>query len=366
MAPKIQFDLNPRTRILVIVGGVVILGAAVGLIVFLVGSDGRAEPVAEVTPGATRTPTPSPAPPPSPTGPPTDTPTPKLTATLEPYAHTVQAGETLFYIIQLYGYRDTSVVAEILLLNGMVSENDVFEGQVLLIPRQTPTPGPTAPLPATEEVGGGGDSGGAPAEGDGGAGAAQDYAGCGLENRCVSPDGQYWMHEVVEGDTIAGLAFAYYSRVDAILQANDLPPDPIISIGQLIKVPILVTSTPTLTPTGGPDSTATPTPTVSPPSLLAPANDSAVPRSQRVSLQWAAIQPLAGEQYYLVIVRNTATDEEFKATTRSNAYRLPGELQPGPGRSIEYEWQVMIVGGSSVDSPAVGGRTGVWTFTWGS
>jgi LysM repeat protein len=312
MAPKIQFDFSPRTRILVIVGGVVILGAAVGLIVLLVGGGGPAEPVAEATPGATDTPTPSPSPPPSPTGPPTDTPTPELTATLEPYAHTVQAGETLFYIIQLYGYRDTSVVAEILLLNGMVSENDVFAGQVLLIPRQTPTPGPTAPLPATGEAVGEGEGTGVVATEDGGgAGAAPDYAGCGLENRCVSPDGQYWMHEVVEGDTIAGLAFAYYSRVDAILQANDLPPDPLISIGQLIRVPILVTSTPTLTPTGGPDSTATPTPTVSPPSLLAPANDSTVPRSQRVSLQWVAIQPLAGDQYYLVIVRNTATDEEF-------------------------------------------------------
>lgn len=347
-----MLSLNRRTALILIGGVVIIAGAVTGLILLLTGGTGE-----ETATGPTAAPTSSPTPSPSPIpteGPPTVTPTASSTPTLQPYEHVVQTGETLYFIIQLYGYRDTLIVPELLLLNGMASENDVYEGQTLLIPRQTPTPGATSTLPPVQA-------------GEGEAtGEAGDYAGCSFENRCVSPDGNYWVHEVSEGDTIAGLAFIYYSRVDAILQANNLPSDPIINIGEIIYVPILVTSTPTLTPTGGPDSTATPTPTVAPPSLLSPANKSTIARGERVALQWAASHPLIGDQHYLVIVRNTATDEEYKITTRSNVHRLPESLRPGAGRSIEYEWQIVVVNGSDPDSPVVGGYSLRWTFTWGS
>jgi LysM repeat protein len=377
MGPRIQFDFSSfdRRTLIIIIGGVlVIVGVVVGLVILFGGGEEGEQPVAETTPVATRTLTPTlpMSPTPSQPGPPTDTPTPAATATLEPYQYTVQAGDTLYYIIQLFGYRELVVVPEILSLNDMANEADLYAGQILLIPRQTPTPGPTSTLhpttlPQTTEVAGGGEGEEmvtlpAPAA----PGASGDYSGCGPDNRCVSPDGQYWIHEIVEGDTVAGLAWAYYSRVDAILQANDLDPDPILSIGDPIYVPILITSTPTLTPTGGPDSTATPTPTPGPPSLLAPTDDSTIPRNQRVVLQWAAVQPLSGDQYYLVIVQNTATEEEFRATTRSNAYRLPSDLQPGPGHSIEYQWRVAIISGSNPNAPPVGGQSRAWTFTWGS
>lgn len=383
MGPRIQFDFSSfdRRTLIIIIGGVlVIVGVVVGLVIFFGGGEEGEQPVAETTPVVTRTLTPTlpTSPTPSQPGPPTDTPTPAATATLEPYQYTVQAGDTLYYIIQLFGYRELVVVPEILSLNDMANEADLYAGQVLLIPRQTPTPGPTptlhpTTLPQTTEVAGGGEG---ESEGEGeetgtlpapaAPEASGDYSGCGPDNRCVSPDGQYWIHEIVEGDTVAGLAWAYYSRVDAILQANDLDPDPILSIGDPIYVPILITSTPTLTPTGGPDSTATPTPTPGPPSLLAPTDDSTIPRNQRVVLQWAAVQPLSGDQYYLVIVQNTATEEEFRATTRSNAYRLPDDLQPGPGHSIEYEWRIAIISSSNPNAPPVGGQSRAWTFTWGS
>ncbi len=147
MGPRVRFDTTrfQRRRLIVLaVAALVILIAMVGLIVVLIGGGQGERAVGETTPSAIiPTPTPSPSPLPSPTAPPTDTPTPAPTATLEPYQYVVQPGDTLYYIIQLFGYRDLSVVPEVIALNGMTDENDLQANQVLLIPRQTPTPGPT-------------------------------------------------------------------------------------------------------------------------------------------------------------------------------------------------------------------------------
>lgn len=365
-----RFDLlNRRTLIALIGGAVGLIVLVVALILILGGRGGQSDEIASPTPSPTVFPTPTP----SPAGPPTETPTPSQTPTLEPYVYTVQAGETLLFIIQQFGYRDLSVVPEILLLNGMASADDIYAGQHLLIPRQTPTPGPTStPAPDTATPGtpaDTGDDGPTPTAGSAPSGPPTegDYRGCSPTNRCVTPDGQYYAHEVMTGDTISYLAGVYYSRVQDIIETNNLDrTNPIIFEGQIIFIPILVTATPTLTPTGGPDSTATPTPTVSPPDLLAPANGEVIPRSQKVVLQWAATQPLMAGHYYLIILRNTATEEEHTYTTRSNSFRVPTALQPGPGGRVEYQWQIVIVAGQDVASPVVGGHSQRWVFTWGS
>lgn len=356
MGPKVRFDTTgfERRRLIILAGAMlVILAATVGLIIVLVGGKQGRQVVSEATSSAIiPTPTPSPSPLPSPTAPPTDTPTPAPTATLEPYQYVVQPGDTLYYIIQLFGYRDLSVVPEVIALNGMANENDLKANQVLLIPRQTPTPGPTltpTPLGATAA---------APE-------TNTDYHGCGLENRCISADGQFWMHEVKEGDTPAGLAYAYDTTVRDIFQDNGLAENAFIYPGQILRIRIKVTLTPTLTPTGGPDSTATPTPTLSPPTLLAPANGARIAGNQQVVLQWAANQPLASGAYYLVQVRNTKTGEIFRAITRSNIYRLPVGLRPGAGQSVDFAWRVVIVNGNTVDAVVISGQRSDWIFTWG-
>jgi len=359
MGLKIRFDTTgfQRRRVLILSGAVLlILAVTIGLIVALVRERQGGETAGEATslPVAS-TPTPSPSPLPSPTELPTDTPTPAPTATLEPYQYVVQPGDTLYYIIQLFGYRDLSVVPQVIALNGMADENDLQANQVLLIPRQTPTPGPTltpTPLGAT----------GTPGET---VAATPDYHGCGLDNRCISADGQFWMHEVREGETPAGLAYAYDTTVRDIFQDNGLTENSFIFPGQILRIRIKVTLTPTLTPTGGPDSTATPTPTLSPPALLAPANGARIAGNQRVVLQWAANQPLASTAYYLVQVRNTQTGEIFRAITRSNIYRLPADLRPGMGQSVDFAWRVVIVGGSTVDAAVISGQGSDWVFTWG-
>ena len=353
---KIQLDLSSldRRRLIIMIGSVLVIAATIiGLVLFLTGDQVREQPIAAVTPSTM--PTFSPSPSASPVGPPTETPTPAPTATLEPYQWKVQAGDTLYYIIQQFGYRDTSIVPEILILNNMANENDLIADQILLIPRQTPTPGPTpTPRPTIEQ------------QQTWEPGTTPDYTGCSPENRCVSIDGQYWIHDVQSGDTIAWIAYAYTSRQVDIRLANGLTEESLIFPGQKLKVPILVTLTPTLTPTGGPDSTATPTPIPQPPSLLFPSNGVTIPRNREVVLQWVAVYPLQGNQHYLVIIRDLGNGEEWRVMTRSNSYRLPVELQPGSGRSVQFEWQVVIVGGSTPTSPVISEQGDIWTFSWGS
>src|SRR5687768_411225 len=149
MTPRIQFDfssIDPRHRALIIGGIVVILLAIVGLIFF---RPGGGDKIADVTVTPTVSPTASPSLIPT-SGVPTETPTQGPTPTLEPYAYTIQAEDTLYFIIQQFGYRDLAVIPEVLLLNGMASENDpLVAGQTLLVPRQTPTVGPTFTITAT-------------------------------------------------------------------------------------------------------------------------------------------------------------------------------------------------------------------------
>src|SRR5690606_2305833 len=82
------------------------------------------------------------APPSSTPGPPTAPPPP--TAPLGPYEHTITAGDTLLYIIQLYGYREASVLSEVVRMNDNILNADSLPGvgSVILIPRQTVTPTP--------------------------------------------------------------------------------------------------------------------------------------------------------------------------------------------------------------------------------
>ncbi len=336
----------------------VLVAAVMALLVSCSGDGGSGESAGSIT--ATYPVTPSPLP-----GPPTLTLTPTITPTLEPYAHTVQSGETGLYILTLYGYTDLDIIPEVLALNNLGSLDNLMAGQVLLIPRQTPIPAPTPspippgvtvePLPAnitptlqppTEDPN-------------------RDYAGCSPENRCSSTDGGYWMHQVRSGDTIIGIAYQYDSSVSCIMRENGLTQDTPIHEGQILRVCILVTLTPTLTPTGGPDSTVTPTPTLSPPLQLAPGDGAQVSRNRTAVLQWAAVRALEDNQYYLVIVRDVAAGEEHRYTTRDNILRMPDALRPGLGQSATYEWHVVIVSGSNPESAQlISGEGPAWRFLW--
>jgi LysM repeat protein len=349
MASYNREPLPRRDIILIIISAVVIIGVIVGLVIFLTGRE--PDKIVTSTPVAVVTSSPSPfLGTPSPSLPPTVAVTAGPTATLEPYQYTIQQNDTLGGIVQVFGYRDTSIYPEIVRLNNLPNENILPPaGSTLLIPRQTPTEGPTA----------------TPTQEGATAGPTVDVHGCNPQNRCVSPDGQFWLHEVIAGDTILAIAFAYDSRRDEILRANNLCEACPISIGQTLRIPILVTLTPTLTPTGGPGSTATPSPTYSAPTLLSPSNGESVPRGDTVVLQWVTVHPLAANENYVVVIRNADNGEESRFFTRANSLHLPAQFQPGLAQALHIEWQVGVVAGSSAGAAILSGLGETWAFTWG-
>src|SRR5262245_55565576 len=70
-----------------------------------------------------------------------------LTPTIVPYMHTVQEGDTLFSIVQQYGWEDPSIIATVLQMNGLTSESEITVGMTLLIPPRIET-APFEPCPA--------------------------------------------------------------------------------------------------------------------------------------------------------------------------------------------------------------------------
>ena len=109
-------------------------------------ADGTQQPPAQYTPQPTPAVTPPPTPPPTPeatpTPAPTPEPTPEPTPTPEatpafanlPETYTIQPGDTLFAVSQMF-YGDISMVARIMELNNIEDPNHIIIGQVLVLPR---------------------------------------------------------------------------------------------------------------------------------------------------------------------------------------------------------------------------------------
>jgi len=113
-----------RSRRMLIIGGILLVVAIIAGLIFAFGGRDKPEEAVVASPSASLTPTSSPSPRPTEESPPTDTPLPAATATLEPYQYVVQAGDTLYFIIQQFGYRDLAVIPELLALNGMTGPDD--------------------------------------------------------------------------------------------------------------------------------------------------------------------------------------------------------------------------------------------------
>jgi hypothetical protein len=287
--------------------------------------------------------------------------TPTATETLGPYVHVIQENDTLFYIIQLYGYRDLAVVPEVVLLNNLLNADTLPPvGSELLIPRQTATPVPTPAPQSTSSVSGG-------------------QIASAASPQPSNPD--LMCYTVQAGDTIVGIAEDHNTTIERVSQLN---PDlnwfgcdfsnysggpqcnPSIFEGQCINVPT-PTPTPTLSPTPSGSETATPTPTYPAPVGIYPAEGGTAPPNA-VILQWVGVGVLKENEFYLVQVDDITTGQTILAqVTKQTKMEIPASKAPTDGQTHTIHWRV------SVASPNeqgvyryIGGESPIRSFQWQS
>lgn len=285
--------------------------------------------VAEIAAIVTLTPSPTPVP---------ETPsaTPTVTSTPGPYEHLVQDGETLGYIVQLYGYRDTAIYAEVVRINDNVDSPDFLPvGEVIFIPRQTATSAPTTIS-----------SGDTSAQ----VNTVQPSSGEPSENTGTST-----CHQVRAGDNVISIAEQYRTTLAVLAQLN---PDPLlwngcnfalpgggancapfVVEGQCFNVP-LPTPTPTLSPTPSGSETPTATPTYPAPAMGFPP-EGALARGQ-VRLYWVSAGVLLSDEVYLVEVTDMTTQRYEAFVTKNTTLPLPESWIPTDGQIHSISWTVSV------------------------
>jgi LysM repeat protein len=316
------------------------------------------QPVEQV---AVSSPTPTPTP-----APPTETPLPSPTP--GPYEYTIQANDTLGFIVTHFGYKDLStgpgsIIDQVVRMNDSIQSADVLPGPgtVILIPRQTATPTPENVETAT---------------------AVQATSVANSPNiPTISNVGQYI---VQPGDTIVGIAELYSTTLGVLFALN---PDPALpgayscnpeipsggencnvrlTVGQAINVPA-PTPTPTLSPTPSGNETATPTATFVAPMVIFPP-EGASAGAGVFNLQWVGVGVLDADEAYLIQVTDlTANKIVLQAVTRDTSYPLPDSLIPTDGQPHNFSW-IVYVAKPNADKVygRVGGAPPEHTFTWAS
>jgi LysM repeat protein len=294
-------------------------------------------------------------------GPPTIPPSP--TPTLGPYEYTVQSGDTLLYIIQQFGYRDFSVVPEVVALNDNIPNPDSLPGAgaVILIPRQTATPTPEGlELTPTSFLN---------------VAIAPTNEQTGLSVETGSLD-----HVVQEGQTIVDIAAIHGITLEVVARLNpdvaffgcnfEIPSggpncNPLVRVGQVLRVPA-PTPTPTLSPTPSGSETPTPTPTYAPPHVVSPPQDAVVPAGV-FRLEWVGVGVLQPDEVYLVQVTDTITGQTHFEITRSTSVMLPESMIPTDGQRHVINWTVAVARPNEEGRyRIISGAPQIRTFQWES
>ncbi|MBE2184063.1 MAG: LysM peptidoglycan-binding domain-containing protein [Anaerolineae bacterium] len=109
-----------------------------------------------------------------------------------------------------------------------------------------------------------------------------------------------YVYTVQSGDTVAAIAAAFNSSVDAIISANGLGPNGLIFVGQQLVVPVGLPFTPPPQPTGAP-----PTAVVITSTTAAPAPTVAPPQPPQVNTTTYVVRP--GDTLFWIAVRHNTT-----------------------------------------------------------
>ncbi len=289
---------------------------------------------------------------------PTVTPPASLTPTQGPCVFTVQAEDTLYGLALLCGHVDFSAVDAIVEYNNLSCPTCIQAGQVIEVPRPTPTldpallEEPSSGAAVTSEVVTVADTGGATV-------SADDI----VLTRSVALEptldpGLMW-HTVTLNQTLFDVIAIYGIDVKLLSEINpemDFPQcdfgerygGPTCAVflyeGQRIRVPA-PTPTPTLPPTLSGSETPTPTATATfnVPALFSPQVDEQFEASEIVTLRWTTTGTLGLDEAYLVQVTNATTGQTFRALSCDLLFDLPKDWQPDKNASQEYTWSVSVV-----------------------
>lgn len=245
------------------------------------------------------------------TMPPTNTDAPTLTPTdLPPIVITVQAGDTCFALAAEYGITDFTLIKD---ENGKAANCDSLTlGKTLKIPRPTPTPPPASTATADS--------------------FKQTETSCQFEN-----------YEVVDGDTLAGIADLWDVPIAAIKKWNSqysFAKD-VVYVGMKLRIPLCERE-----PTPGPSPTPTTPPPYPAPNLLTPRDGTIYGiADNEIALQWAAVASLRDTEVYQITIEDISqgTGEKTVLYEKNTSTRVPAELKPTDGSMHIFRWSVMVV-----------------------
>ncbi len=246
----------------------------------------------------------------------TQTPTQEPTWTpLPPIAYTVKAGETCSDVAAAFGVSIQSIILE----NNLTADCTLFEGDQLNIPQPTPTasPQPSATLSEAEKT----------------------------ETACEKIP-----YSVVANDTLSTIADTYNVSVTTIREYNSLPNDTVYE-GMTLIIPLCLRE-----PTPGPTPTPTQPPPYPGPNLLLPADGASfVGANSTITLQWAAVGELDGDEAYAVTVIDLTSEDKTPVTdyVTDTSFIIPQSMAPTDGKPHVFRWSVFIarqIGGDEEDN----------------
>lgn len=267
-----------------------------------------------------------------------DTPTPTNTAlpSPTPQTYSVKAGDVCSSIALSFGVSVQSIVLENPQLSADCS--NIFEGQVLRIPQPTPTPTP----PPTATL--------SPAEA--------------TEAACTKVE-----YTVQENDTLGSISANYNVPMQAIQDYNGLV-NQTVRLSQVLIIPLCERA-----PTPGPTSTPTPPPPYPAVNLLLPPDGAAFsPGDEAVTLQWASIGTLRGNESYAVTIEDVTEGQGRKevAYVTDTKYIVPDSFQASDSVPHVIRWWVLTVRQTGTDDDGnpiwetAGAASVPRVFTWTS
>ncbi len=311
--------------------GVVALLVAIGalLVYFAMQNTATAVADATVTPTITLTPTATLTPTPE-----TPTITPTALPSATPQTYIVKANDTCLGIALSFGVSVNSIVLNNPELSADCS--NVYPDQRLLIPQPTPTNTP----PATSTL----------------SAAEATEAAC-----------EKYPYTVQNTDTLSSIALNFNVEMAAIREYNGMVND-IVRPGVVLQIPLCRRNA-----TPGPSPTPTPPPPYSAPNLLLPVDGASFSiADEMVTLQWAAVGTLRGNEAYAVTIEDITEGlgRREVAYVTDSKHIVNASFRAADSVPHVYRWSVVAVrqtgtddSGNPIWTPA-GATSAGRVFTW--